>query len=729
MSARVFVFLLLAAWLAAASAHAAPGGKPGNLAELQDAITRSVAANKDSVVSVKARKKAATQGGGEIWYESIGTGVVVDERGYILTNSHVVRGGEGILAGFWRQGAQEVAAVIVDEDPQLDLALLRVTPPVDLRKAVFGDSTRLAQGDWVVALGCPLGYEFSASFGIISALQRDLSIDGVAYRNMLQTDADINQGNSGGPLLDLNGRIAGINVAIYSPDNAYTGVGFVIPANKARNFVSQTVGVVSAIPAAQVTPALPAMPAPVLPQVQPNPQRLSAQPDQSVAQLPSAQATPEAPAPATTPQPGGAPGQWTALPAAQTAVAQPQTGAASTPSPTAQDQWTPLPDAQQGPSQSTVQQAPAPAAPLQQAAAQAPAAPAADPAKLLPLDVTKKMPKDATHKDYPPCATCHVVTKKSVVNINKPMPHPQLGSCSTCHDIIQEKVAQGPVTVAWERVIERVPAASWVPASHVSACLWLLLAALAAMAIRLDPGLLGVPTLLLMGYDVVTAIQAGLALSAATGLVAMLRSGVKGMIDLRLIGAVAPLAILFAFAGGIGLRFLPGQTIPMALAAVLMATALLQLSDLRLASALAGKDAGGLAWRKTCDGHEYAVGLGMCALITMPAALAGAMTGTGGVWLFMPLFVTVFRTPMPMAEAASSVLAVCVGLAGLLGASIGTAQPSLPLLGAVACAAATGALAGLVSGTFRHGRAARLCGFTLLVFAALGLTARIMGYL
>jgi len=678
MISRLLVLACVLACIGGVFPDGTRAATPANLVELQEAITKAVAANKFTVVSVKARKKAPVQGGGEIWYESIGSGVVVDERGYILTNSHVVRGGDNILAGFWEHGVQDVPAVLLDDDPTLDLALLQVTPPTELRKAVFGDSNRVSQGDWVVSLGCPLGYQYSASFGVVSSLQRDLMIDGVAYRNMLQTDADINQGNSGGPLLNLDGEVIGVNVAIYSPDNAYTGIGFVIPSNKARHFVSRNLGLVSAVPSPHPAPV--PMPAAAV---------------QPVAQAPAVQEPPALQAvPSTAP---AQPPHWTPLPQPSVVAQEPAVQTAATA---------------------------APAAPPAEAAA-----PALPQAKKEPLDINKKIPVDAIHKGYPPCTDCHVITKKSTVNINKPIPHPKLGSCSTCHDLIQEKVASGPVTVAWEKVLTKVPAASWMRATDALACLCLFVVALVAVALRVDVGMLAVPLLVLLGYDIHIAVVSGLAITAASGLVGFLRSSARGMSDMKLLGAVVPMAALGAFASGFLWRFAPPDLVLMALVATLVVAALLQLGDQTLAQALAGStDSGGLAWRKTCDGQTYAVGLAGCMALTLPVALVGGLFGSGGVWLFLPLFLTFFKTPLPMAEAAASVLALTVGLFGFLG-HYAASGADMPLMGAVGCSALVGCALGLLPGRFRFSRQARVWGFILLVCAAFGLSMRILGFI
>lgn len=170
--------------------------------------------------------------------QSAGSGVVVDaEAGYIVTNNHVVARADEITVAL--SDGRALEATLVGTDPQVDLAVLKV-PPEDLREIEFGDSTGLRVGDFVVAIGNPFGLNQTVTSGIVSALGRSgLGIEG--YEDFIQTDASINPGNSGGALVDLSGRLIGINTAILAPTGGNVGIGFAIPANMVRAIMDQLI--------------------------------------------------------------------------------------------------------------------------------------------------------------------------------------------------------------------------------------------------------------------------------------------------------------------------------------------------------------------------------------------------------------------------------------------------------------------------------------------------------
>ena len=160
----------------------------------------------------------------------IGSGVVIDPQGVILTNSHVVQGALEVVIRF--PDGQEAKATDVKSDPLSDLAIVRVKPERPLAAARLGDSSRLSIGDWVIAIGSPFELEATVSAGIISGMGR--GIEKIVRGKLVQTDAAINPGNSGGPLVDLDGNVVGINTAIASSSGGYQGVGFAIPINRAK---------------------------------------------------------------------------------------------------------------------------------------------------------------------------------------------------------------------------------------------------------------------------------------------------------------------------------------------------------------------------------------------------------------------------------------------------------------------------------------------------------------
>ncbi len=160
---------------------------------------------------------------------SLGSGVIVDKRGYVLTNSHVVEKGTEILVKL--KDGKEYQAEVVGTDPKTDLAIIKLNGRRTWPAAEMGDSDKVRVGDWVVALGSPFGLEQTVTAGIISAKGR--TIGQGPYDNFLQTDASINPGNSGGPLVNMQGQVIGINTAIFSRSGGSLGIGFAIPINMA----------------------------------------------------------------------------------------------------------------------------------------------------------------------------------------------------------------------------------------------------------------------------------------------------------------------------------------------------------------------------------------------------------------------------------------------------------------------------------------------------------------
>jgi len=163
-----------------------------------------------------------------------GSGFVIDEAGYILTNRHVVRNGGEIVVKF--NDRREMVAELIGSDEHSDIALLKVEAD-DLEAAKIGEVKDLAVGSWVVAIGSPFGFETSVTAGIVSAKRRNLASD--QYVPFIQTDVAINPGNSGGPLFNLDGEVVGINSQIYSRSGGYQGVSFAIPIDMAMDVVAQ----------------------------------------------------------------------------------------------------------------------------------------------------------------------------------------------------------------------------------------------------------------------------------------------------------------------------------------------------------------------------------------------------------------------------------------------------------------------------------------------------------
>lgn len=164
-----------------------------------------------------------------------GSGFIISEDGYILTNAHVVDNASEIRVGL--DNRREFEAELIGSDPTTDVALLKIAAKQDLPTVRMGDSDTLAVGEWVLAIGSPFGFEATATQGIVSALSRSLPSDN--YVPFIQTDVAVNPGNSGGPLFNTDGEVVGINSQIYSRSGGYQGLSFAIPINVAIGIADQ----------------------------------------------------------------------------------------------------------------------------------------------------------------------------------------------------------------------------------------------------------------------------------------------------------------------------------------------------------------------------------------------------------------------------------------------------------------------------------------------------------
>ncbi len=168
---------------------------------------------------------------------SLGSGFIIDTIGTVVTNNHVISGADDILV---RVGDKEYKAKVVGADPYMDIAVLKIKTKDQFKPVNFGDSDKARVGDWAVAIGNPFGLGGTVTAGIISARNRDINL--TRYDDFIQTDASINQGNSGGPLFNLKGEVIGINTAIIAPGQSGSiGIGFAIPANAASNVIDQLI--------------------------------------------------------------------------------------------------------------------------------------------------------------------------------------------------------------------------------------------------------------------------------------------------------------------------------------------------------------------------------------------------------------------------------------------------------------------------------------------------------
>ena len=195
----------------------------------------------NSVVAIRTVVGAGVRQG-----TGTGTGIVIDKAGHIVTNYHVVDGARQVSVEFI--DGTVVAGTVVRSDEANDLAIVQVSAPEHLLSpATFADSGQVRPGEPVFAIGNPFGFDFTVTSGIVSAINRQSPTEGVGgqpLRGMIQTDAAVNPGNSGGPLFNAAGEVIGVNTAIENPSgqSVFVGVGFAIASNTVRGFVSDLIG-------------------------------------------------------------------------------------------------------------------------------------------------------------------------------------------------------------------------------------------------------------------------------------------------------------------------------------------------------------------------------------------------------------------------------------------------------------------------------------------------------
>lgn len=171
-------------------------------------------------------------------FKGLGSGAIINaEKGYVLTNNHVIKDADKITVQL--HDGREFKAKVIGADEMSDVALIQVEKPKNLTALKLADSDKLLVGDFTVAIGNPFGLGQTVTSGIVSALGRSMGSDSGTYENYIQTDAAVNRGNSGGPLINLNGELIGINTAILSPSGGNAGIAFAIPSNMANNLVQQ----------------------------------------------------------------------------------------------------------------------------------------------------------------------------------------------------------------------------------------------------------------------------------------------------------------------------------------------------------------------------------------------------------------------------------------------------------------------------------------------------------
>jgi serine protease Do len=207
------------------------------------AIVRAIESTRDSVVNIHGHKLVPNpdeDAGGELRrVNGMGTGVVIDSRGYVVTNYHVVEGVRRIEVTL--ASGKTTSAALVSHDPRTDLAVIKVESDAPLPAITIGTSSDLMIGETVLALGNAYGYEHTVTRGIVSALHRNVEVSRTQrYDDLIQTDASINPGNSGGPLLNIDGEMVGVNVAVRA---GAQGIGFAIPVDRVLDVVAELMSV------------------------------------------------------------------------------------------------------------------------------------------------------------------------------------------------------------------------------------------------------------------------------------------------------------------------------------------------------------------------------------------------------------------------------------------------------------------------------------------------------
>lgn len=173
-------------------------------------------------------------------FEGMGSGVIIDPQGYVLTNDHVVSDADEIKV-ILSDGKKTYQGKVIGRDPRTDLAVVKIKADGKLPSAPLGDSGKVRIGDWAIAIGSPFGLQQTLTVGVISALNQSLQIENRTYKDFIQTDAAINRGNSGGPLVNIRGEVIGVNTAIFAPTGVFAGIGFAIPINDAKEVLDDLI--------------------------------------------------------------------------------------------------------------------------------------------------------------------------------------------------------------------------------------------------------------------------------------------------------------------------------------------------------------------------------------------------------------------------------------------------------------------------------------------------------
>ncbi len=221
---------------------------PGTALMLQEGITEVVSKVRPSVVAVASSLNGPNgppaQEGGLTYVDPyrgnkglVGSGFIIDNRGYILTTFRTVGKATQVKVTLFAANRTEYVADVVAVDANTDLALLKIRSNDIFPAIVLGNSDLVEIGDIVFAVGSPFGFSRTVTMGIVSSNRRTLYIGGIKYPDTIQTDATINEGNDGGPLVNIRGEVVGVNMAYYRPHNQFSGIGFAVPINNVLEFI------------------------------------------------------------------------------------------------------------------------------------------------------------------------------------------------------------------------------------------------------------------------------------------------------------------------------------------------------------------------------------------------------------------------------------------------------------------------------------------------------------
>ncbi len=216
-------------------------GKEFLLEEFDNAVSRIVEEVKPTVVNIRVRAAQKNSQGDEVFAEGLGSGVIFTSDGYIITNNHVAGAADEIIVTLF--DGREYPAELIAGDPNTDIAVIKIEAEGTLEAASFISIDDVKVGELVIAVGSPFGLQQTVTTGVISAKGRDITFSPgtLPMVNLIQTDAAINQGNSGGPLINSSGQVIGINTLIFSPSGGSAGIGFSIPSDTAVNIAEQII--------------------------------------------------------------------------------------------------------------------------------------------------------------------------------------------------------------------------------------------------------------------------------------------------------------------------------------------------------------------------------------------------------------------------------------------------------------------------------------------------------